>query len=129
MVITEGTSAEFKYHIAGNEAVMIVFLQGEMTSRTAESVKTCFTDIMGRAGIRSAIISFASVNIISGDAIPIFAQMQICLRKLSVDIRLCGMRSDQKEKLAKAGLIRSEEHYGTIRDGIASLATGRKLSA
>lgn len=96
-----------------------------MSSRTTDSVKACFDDILQRTGARSAIISFSSIHQVAGDAIPLFTQLQRSLRNQSVQIRICGMRPDQKERLQRAGVIRGEELRNSVRDAVASLSSRR----
>lgn len=126
----------FQYYLSDKSPILVITMLGKLNSSAVKTLTECKAEInkfAGKSGIKFVVFYCRDVDMINGDAVSVFTQMQIEIRARSWELSICSLRPDIKEKLIGMGVVRKTELSENMREALLGFipvsAGGSKLRA
>ena len=108
----------FNYFVSSKSIYMVVSLVGQLSDTAPDSLQPLQTEVRDNTTATVFIFNFRDLVEISGEAVPVLAQIQKDIRTKSGEVRLCGLRPELKAKLLAKGVIRTSEIFDNLQTAI-----------
>lgn len=116
-----------EYSVIRNGAILIVWLTGDLYHGAQESLDACWLEVDTDTDIRFVFLDLGRLGSVNADAIPAFTKFQKQIRAKQIELRVCGMSDELKERLAKKGVLRLDEVSANLKTALANVGRSRKL--
>lgn len=110
----------FQYSLNHKSSMLVVSLNGEITSQVMPAFETCRQQIQDVPELRTLIIFFQNVSAICPEGVQILAQIQREARARPAEIRLVSLSESLRGRLVKMGVVRSLELSEDLRSALMS---------
>lgn len=120
----DDSNSEFNYLIATNASFMVISFVGPLNKDSLPKLDACEREASTKEGIKFAVLYFRDTPNITSDAVPFLTNFQMKLRGKH-ELKVCSLRPELKEKLAKLGVIRGMELSDNLQDALLTLKASR----
>ena len=110
----------FNYTLSHKNRMLVVSFCGEMSSVVGPGLDACRIEILSKENLKCVVLYFQDVPGVSPEAIAVLAQMQREIRSRGLELRLCSLKENLREKLVRMGVIRSLEVAEDLRAALLS---------
>ena len=127
----QSDSKDFSYFISHNGSILVASLSGFCEGDAAVLLVKCKTEIEERITdtIQGVVLNFSGVTGIANDLVPFWAQLQSTIRSHQVELRVCGVESNLKEKLNRMGILRSNEASLSLKEALPEIVVALRRSS
>jgi anti-anti-sigma regulatory factor len=119
---------KFDFSFIRNGSILIMWMSGELQRDAQACLDTCWHEAGGGADIKVVILDFSRLTAIGAEATPAFAKFQKQIRAEKIDLRICGINEELKERLFRKGVLRHAELVVSLKTALATLGQARNLS-
>lgn len=114
------------YSLSVSHFIAVINFSREITEEAldAQPLDNCKPGALKSQGVRFIVMDFSKVSNLTFGAVPAFTRFQKAVRFHGMELRLCGMRDDLKQKLIRLGVIRNSELSPSIKEALILIARG-----
>ncbi len=116
----KGEYMALEYFVSHRNNIAVLSLAGELNVQGLEKFEECRRQLE-TIPIRYLVINFAEISEVTDEALRPLTTLQSMVRKLDVEIRLCGLRQEIVEFLMTRGAIRQNEIRIDLLEALKSL--------
>ena len=100
--------------------MLVVSFTGDLNSQVLASLEVCREEVMRKSKATNVVLFFQQVESMSTEVVSWLAQMQREIRMKPAELRICGLRTNMKERLVKMGIIRGMELADDLKTALLS---------
>ncbi len=124
----QNDSLEFTYFISEKNGFIVASLVGMLETASLSRLEQLGEEIL-KCEFSKIVFNFRDVPTFSQDLIPVFARLQKQARGKKADLRICGLKPEIKDRLAKAGILRPHELADNLQTALLSMISAAKKAA
>lgn len=113
---------EFQYFISEKNGFVVASLVGLIEASSVERFEQLTQEIL-KVDFSKLVLNFRDVSGLSPELIPVFAKLQKQARDKQVNLRICGLRPEIKDRLNRAGILRPHELADNLQAALQSMIT------
>jgi anti-anti-sigma regulatory factor len=121
------SESNFEYFISQKTEIAVVTMVGSLTKANQEQIEACVKAVE-ELSCTFLIFNMRDVNEIREVFVRQFATMQMSARKRG-QMRISGLKPEQRDYLAQQGLIRQIEMSNNLNDAIIDFMKHTKIKA
>lgn len=108
------------YSVSEKNHLLVVSFAGDLTGLVLPSLEVCRQEITAKRHITCVVLYFQQVTVISTEVVSYLAQLQREIRLKKKDLRLCGLKTNLRERLIKMGVVRGLEVVEDLKSALLS---------
>lgn len=121
----------FSYFISHKGPILVATLKGLCEDDAVVQLQQCKMEIetLISESVQGVVLNLSGLTSIANDLVPVWAQLQGMVRAHRVELRICGLEEQIKEKLTKMGIIRLTELSTTLKEALPEIVTAMKKNS